>query len=220
MIYLARPAGCPENTPPDYAVKVLRLPHQHDAEAVAALRRESMVGRQVSHPHVISILTARVDQAPYYVVMPRLDGLSLRSVLRQTGHIACNRVLWLVRQVAEGLDALHKRGWLHGDVKPDNVVATVQGHVTLIDLGFARPLGLPRSTSQRPLMGTLQYAAPECFVTSRTEDQRSDIYSLGVTLYELLTHRLPFDSKDPRRLVLAHLEQNPQPPPTGPPAST
>ena len=210
--YSARPEGCPEDMPPDYAVKVLMPRYEQQVEAALMLRREALIGRQVSHPYVVSVLAARVDQAPYYIVMPRLDGASLRAVLRKGGPLPCCRALWIVRKVAEGLDALHGHGWLHGDVKPDNIVVSGQGHVTLVDLGFARPQNDNTPTGQRPLMGTLKYAAPESFVSSRTVDQRSDIYSLGVTLYELLTGRPPFDGDDPQSLAAAHLRQSPRNP--------
>jgi serine/threonine-protein kinase len=207
--YSARPEGCSEDIPPDYAVKVLLPRYEQKTEAIQLLRRESMVGRQVAHPYVISILAARVDRGPYYLVMPRLDGLSLRSVLRHVDRLPCGRALWFARKVAEGLGALHQHGWLHGDVKPDNIVVSSHGHVTLVDLGLARPLNEMSRVSRRALMGTLKYAAPESFVNSRTEDQRSDFYSLGVTLYELLTGQLPFQGNDPRQLVNAHLRQSP-----------
>lgn len=208
--YMARPEGCAEDAPPDYAVKVLLPPHDQEAAAILSLRREAYVGRRVSHPHVVSVLAARVDQAPHYVVMPRLDGISLRAVLHDAGSLPCGRALWIVRKVAEGLNALHELGWIHGDVKPDNIVVSATGHVTVVDLGFVRPIHQSTNRTERALMGTLKYAAPESFVASRGEDRRSDMYSLGITLYELLTGHLPFDTVDPQHLVTAHLQQKPR----------
>ena len=206
-VYLARPAECSQNIPPDYAIKLLTPPHDNDPISVNLLRREALVGRHICHPHVISTLAARVDQPPYYVVMPRLHGATLESVLGTVGPLPAARGLWIVRQLAEGLDALHKRKWIHGDIKPSNIIVSAQGHVTLIDLGFARHA--PNKENMRSLMGTLKYAAPEMFVSSKSQNSASDIYSLGVTLYEILTGRVPFASDNPRELASAHLEQIP-----------
>jgi serine/threonine-protein kinase len=191
-------------------VKILLPPHDQEAAAIQSLRREAWVGRRVAHPHLISVLAGRVDKSPYYIVMPRLDGASLRAVLDHAGPLPCGRALRIVRLVAEGLGALHQLGWIHGDIKPDNIVVSPNGHVTLVDLGFVRPLCKPPKRAEPVLMGTLTYTAPEAFLSSREEDRRSDIYSLGVTLYELLTGRRPFDANDPQGLVTAHLQQRPR----------
>jgi serine/threonine protein kinase len=103
--------------------------------------------------------------------------------------------------VAEALDALHAAGWMHADVKPSNVFVSSSGHVTLIDLGFARSADERGSIADRPLLGTLNYMAPEVLYSSRGGDIRSDVYSLGVTLFEMLTGRLPFDSQDVAELA-------------------
>lgn len=208
-VYLARPAGCSPHFPADYVVKVLMPPHDSEPSAVELIRREAHVGRHVSHRHVVSILAARIDRPPYFIVMPRLDGVTLRVVLDRAERLVCPRALWIARQLAEGLGALHSAGWIHGDLKPENILISPHGHVTLLDLGFARGHTSATRDGNGALMGTLQYAAPESFITSRREDPRSDIYSLGVTLHEMLTGRLPFDDDDPSHLVNAHLAQIP-----------
>ena len=100
--------------------------------------------------------------------------------------------LWIARQVAEALEALNAAGWMHADVKPSNIRVSPAGHATLVDLGSARRPGESRSLADRPVVGTLAYMAPEMLLSTLAADIRSDIYSLGVTLYEMLTGRLPF----------------------------
>ncbi len=208
-VFAARPDGCPPHSPPDYAIKVVEPPHDENPLLVNLLRREALVGRQVSNPHVIPILAAGLQEAPYYVVMPRLDGATTGSVLREAGRLPVARALWIARQVAEGLGALHRGGWIHGDVNPTNIVVNRQGHATLIDLGFARLENESIGENVRALMATLKYAAPEAFLCTRRENAQSDLYSLGVTLYEMLTGHVPFNGQEPAEFADAHLHERP-----------
>jgi serine/threonine-protein kinase len=208
-VFAARPQGCPPDSPPDYAIKVVEPPHDENPLLINLLRREALVGRQVSDAHVIPILAAGLQEAPYFVVMPRLEGATMASVLREAGRLPVARALWIGRQVAEGLGALHRGGWIHGDVNPSNIVVNRQGHATLIDLGFARLENESIGQKVRALMATLQYAAPEAFLSTRRENAQSDLYSLGVTLYEMLTGRVPFDGQAPAAFAAAHLHERP-----------
>lgn len=208
-VYQARPAGCPANRPVGYGVKLLRPQWENDARAVELLRREAVLGRQVNHPHLITILSSHVAGPPYYVVMPWLTGATLAECLQAGRRPSPTEALWYARQVAAALGALHEAGWIHGDIKPSNIFVSAQGHVTLLDLGFAsRPDQGVRPTD-RPVMGTPAYLAPELLTTAWGADVRSDIYSLGVTLYELLSGRRPFAAADLQELMRLHREAAP-----------
>ncbi|MCE9526509.1 MAG: serine/threonine protein kinase, partial [Planctomycetales bacterium] len=153
-----------------------------------------------------------------FIVMPRIHGCTLRTLLehrrREYGCLIgatkfLSQSVWIARQIAAALSALHSAGWLHGDVKPANVLVGGNGHATLIDLGLARKLGSRECQGGEVLAGTLAYVAPESFLPAATLRGESDVYSLGVLLYELLTGQPLFDETDPTLLALRHLRETP-----------
>ncbi|NQT11475.1 MAG: serine/threonine protein kinase [Planctomycetes bacterium] len=208
QVYRAQPTGTPPDRPAAYALKTLRPAWQDDPRAVALLRREAFVGRRVSHPHLIAVLAASVHEPPYFVVTPWLSGQTLAELLSGTPP-DLPVVLWIVRQVAEALDALYTAGWMHGDVKPSNIFVSRGAHVTLLDLGFARRSQEMDSAADRCVMGTCNYIAPEMITSRLRPDSRSDIYSLGAVLFEALSGQLPFEGNDLAELASQHKEARP-----------
>jgi len=208
-VYRARPAGAADHRAAAYALKMLRPQWQDDPRAIRVLAREALVGRSISHPHVIPILDAHLGKAPRLVVMPWLDGATLREHLAAGEQFDLPEALWLARQVAEGLDALDQAGWMHGDIKPSNIFISPEGHVTLLDLGFARRAGETGSAVDRCVSGTCNYLAPEWITSTLRADMRSDLYSLGVVLFELLSGRLPFAGKDLAEVATQHRQAMP-----------
>ncbi|MCA9120487.1 MAG: serine/threonine protein kinase [Planctomycetaceae bacterium] len=203
-VYQARPATSTLTETADYAVKMLKPRAQDNPIAIQQLQREAFISRRVRHPHLASILSSQTDTRPRFVVMPYVEGVNLASVLREVGRIVLPQALWFVRQTAEALIALHQSGWRHGDIKPANLIASANGHTTLVDLGLARTLTSTRSSSES-FTGSLAYACPETFNPHIPFSSGSDVYSLGVTLYELLTGSRPFIDDDPTELAAAHL---------------
>ena len=206
-LYRARPAGSSTAQPLDYVLKTIRKDSTTRSRTAALLQNEAAAGSQVCHPHLIPILAAQVDHAPHYVVMPFLDATPLDRLMTAPGRPSVTAALWICRQVAEALSALHTAGWMHGDVKPSNILVSTNGHATLIDLGFACQLQSFVETYDRPFTGTLQYVAPELLSSVLRADGRSDLYSLGVVLYELLTGHRPFTQNRPADLIEAHRSQ-------------
>jgi serine/threonine-protein kinase len=217
-VYSAR---IPGTVDADYAIKVPRPPHggtgPQSMQSFAMLKREALIGSLLSHPHLAPVLEWQLRDEPF-LVMPRLEGCTLRTLLahrrREYGCLIGGakflpQSVWLVRQVAAALAALHCRGWLHGDVKPENVLVSPPGHATLIDLGLARKLGSRECQGGEVLAGTLAYVSPESFLPASTLGGESDTYSLGAMLYELLTGQPLFDEADPTGLALLHLRQVP-----------
>jgi serine/threonine protein kinase len=206
-VYQAMPAGGHARDAA-YAVKLLLPDWNDDPEALACLSREALVGREVSQAHLISVLSAHTSEDPYYLVMPWLPGASLAEKLK-SGPMPPSAALWIARQTAEALDALHQAGWTHGDIKPENIHLSPQHHATLLDLGFARRCDQPTAPSGS-LMGTLTHMAPETFDAGRTADIRSDIYSLGIVLYEMLTGRVPFVGRNAAEIIHQHRGARPE----------
>jgi len=207
--YRARPAGSSPDRPANYVVKLLRRRWWDDPHAVGLFRREALVGQTVAHRHLISVLAAAASGPPYYVVMPWLEGVTLAKRLREQPAVDLPVALWIARQVAEALDALDTAGWTHGDVKPGNIHVAPNGHVTLLDLGFARRRDQTGSAADRCVMGTCRYIAPEAIISALAVDIRSDIYSLGAVLFEVLSGRPPFEADGLAELAIAHKQARP-----------
>jgi serine/threonine-protein kinase len=212
VVYLAQPLEQSADTESDYALKVLRDELSDDRQAQQRLRREAAAARAVSHRHLVPILSAHLKNAPYYLLMPRFRGTTLDDVLAAAQRIDVPRALWVARQIAEALGALHAAGWMHLDVKPANVALDPSGHCTLFDLDLSLPApshGAISPLSTGCLRGTLKYTAPELFTSARSAVPASDVYSLGMLLYEMLAGRLPFECSAPDQLVEAHRQQLP-----------
>lgn len=191
-----------------YALKELLPRWDHVPAAIELLAVEALVGRAVSNAHLVAILSNQLAEAPRYVVMPWLQGETLAAIVKR-GRLRVPVALWIVRQVAEALAALHTAGWLHGDVKPENIMVSPRGHATLLDLGFARRTGERVTAIDDCLRFTAAYAAPELTAT-QGPDERSDLYSLGVTLFEALTGHPPFFSPRVDELLRMHREERPR----------
>lgn len=171
----------------------LPQPHLVDSEqAHEMLYREAAICSRVSHPNLCVVLAAGFETEPSYVVQPRIRGASVAQALKSAGRFSPPHALWIARQISAALGCLHKAGWVHGDVKPDNILVDRQGHATLVDLGFAFR---PPSPSDR-FAGTLNYAAPERLATDSSAAFASDVFSLGSTLFEMLVGRVPDSARN------------------------
>ncbi len=204
-VYVARPADGPQNQPAAYIVKVLRKEWWRDPQAIEMQRREAWVGSKVSHPNLLPVLSVSVEEPPFYVVTPKLEGATLAELISERGQLGVPLALWIARQVADGLAALFEAtGMIHTDVKPANILVSPTGHATLIDFGFVQTIAEASQWATRPLAGTLAYIAPEMVTSALAAGPQSDIYSLGVTLYEMLTGLRPWNTDDPAELAALH----------------
>jgi serine/threonine protein kinase len=190
-VYRARPALAADDRAGDFAVKLLAPEYAADPLARSLLKREAQISRRVQHAQLATVLADHSAAETPHLVLPFLEGVSLESVVG-IRRVSLGVALLIVRQVAEALEALHRAGWLHGDVKPGNVRVGTTGHATLLDLGLARQLGSEACSARYALATTLAYAAPESFSEGEWLSGAADIYSLGVVLYELLAGGPPF----------------------------
>jgi len=213
-VFRARPITVTHG-PGCYVVKTPAQRFADDQIAAALVRREARVASLVAHAHLTSVLGGKLDGPAPLVVLPYLDGITLRQMLiAQAREPECfsrgpATALLIVRQVAEALAALHGAGWLHGQVRPEHVIVSPQGHGTLIDLAQARRLESEECDAQAWPPSALAYAAPESFLARGRLAAASDIYSLGILLFELLTGQLPFVAAGRRQWVESHLRQRP-----------
>jgi serine/threonine protein kinase len=175
------------------AVKLPRPTWADQATAVKLLQREARAGLTVRHPNLVPLRYAHVTTPPYFLVMDLLAGETLRRRLRRDYRLEVPTAVWIARQTADALSALHRAGFLHGDVKPDNIRLVDDGTARLIDLGFAHRLGENAAFLREGyVLGTANYLAPELCAFKSEANYSSDVFSLGVTLYEMLTGTLPY----------------------------
>lgn len=207
-VYRARPRGRTDSAG-DYAIKLANADELDGWLAVRLLRCEAAVSSVIVDPNLISVLAQHLQDPPYYTVMPYLRGATLAERQAAGERLSVEQVLDLARQAAGGLRALHGRGLRHGDVKPANLHLGEQGHVTVLDLGYVRRMGTARVPTGDSLRVTLTYAAPEVYSSLETLDGASDVYSLGVTLFQTLCGRLPFEAPTTAELIRPHQVQPP-----------
>ena len=187
------------------AVKLPRPTWEDQPTAVKLLQREARAALAARHPHLVPLRYAHVTTPPYFLVMDLLRGETLRRRLRRDYHLDIPTAVWIARQTADALAALHRAGFLHGDVKPDNIRLVDDGTARLIDLGFAhRPGENAMFLREGYVLGTANYLAPELCAFKPETGFSSDLFSLGVTLYEILTGALPYPSGSLRQTMRRH----------------
>jgi serine/threonine protein kinase len=192
------------------ALKLLRDASPYGETALELLRREARAGLSVVHPHLVRIRIDHTHEPPFYLTMDLLRGEPLRSALRRRFHLRPATALWIIRQVTEALAAVHRAGFVHGDVKPENVRLTDSHTSVLIDLGFAhRPGDNAQFLSDGLILGTANYMAPEVCALNPDADGKADIFSLGVMLFELVTGKLPFPAGTSAQTMEAHRTLSP-----------
>ncbi len=187
------------------AVKLLRPEWWNDTTAIKLLQREARAGLRVRHSHLVGFRQVHVTAPPYFIVMDLLAGESLRRRVRRDYRVDVPTALWITRQTAEALSALHRAGFIHGDVKSDNIRLVQEGTAVLIDLGFAhRPGENTLLMEQGYILGTVDYLAPELCTAEPTADERSDMFSLGVTLFEMLAGQMPYPAGSVSQTLRRH----------------
>lgn len=197
------------------ALKVLSARAQGDPEFLARFEREAHIISTLSHPHIVPVYDAGVDQGVHYIAMAYLNYGSLRDRLDRFANrhepMAVLEVLEVGRQIALALDYAHKRGIIHRDVKPNNILLAPGGRYVLSDFGVVFVQGASKITRDpRQMLGTAEYMSPEQ-AEQKQIDLRVDIYALGVVLYELLTGSVPFSNDTDMLVLFAHINQLPKP---------
>ncbi|WP_062982755.1 serine/threonine-protein kinase [Nocardia anaemiae] len=185
------------------ALKVLAEHVAADADYRKRFQREARLGSSLRHPHIVPIHGFGELEGRLYIDMEYIDGIDLAEMLTRVGTLTPTAAVDFVTQAASGLDAAHRAGLIHRDVKPSNILVGTGGHAYLIDFGIAQSLGQTAVTATGMAIGSWAYMAPERF--NGTVDARSDVYSLACVLYECLTGRRPYGDTDPARQMHGHL---------------
>src|SRR5436309_11457584 len=192
------------------AIKILNGRHANDDQFIERFRREAKNAAALNHPNIVSIYDRGEAEDTYYIAMEYLDGRTLKELVVGRGPAPVNVAVEYARQILSALRFAHRHGIVHRDIKPHNVLVDREGRVKVTDFGIARA-GTSQMTEAGSIVGTAQYLSPEQ-ARGGEVDQRSDLYSLGIVLYELLTGKTPFEGDTPVEIAMKHLSTPPQPP--------
>lgn len=194
------------------AIKILKPEFIKDPKFIDSFRRESQAAAGLSHPNIVSVYDVGKEGNIYYIVMEVLEGDTLSDVIRREGHLDEKKAIDIAKKIALALSAAHKKNIIHRDVKPHNVLITEDGTVKIADFGIAKAVNsgtIVNNTST--VMGSVHYLSPEQ-ARGGYVDARSDIYSLGIVLYEMLTGTVPFDGDNPVSVAMMHMNEDVKPP--------
>src|SRR5438270_2288446 len=192
------------------AIKILNDRHANDDQFVERFRREAKNAASLSHPNIVSIYDRGEAEGTYYIAMEYLDGRSMKELIVSRGPAPISVAIDYARQILAAVGFAHRHGIVHRDIKPHNVLVDAEGRLKVTDFGIARA-GASQMTEAGSIIGTAQYLSPEQ-AKGAPVDQTSDLYSVGVVLYELLTGTVPFSGDTPVEIAMKHLSQTPEPP--------
>ena len=193
------------------AIKVLQLQFARDPSFLIRFKREAQAAASLSHPNIVGVYDTGSEDGTHFIVMEYVDGRTLKEVIRAEGPLYPERAAEICADVCSALVAAHARGLIHRDIKPGNVMLTPDGKVKVMDFGIARATTSETITQTAAVVGTAQYISPEQ-AQGQAVDYRSDIYSLGCCLYEMLTGTVPFTGATPVAIAYRHVREDPTPP--------
>mgnify|MGYP005841846751 CR=1 FL=1 len=193
------------------AVKVLREQLARDESFLSRFQAEARAAASLSHEHIVAIYDVGYDAGHHYIVMEYVDGPTLKELIAKSAPFPVGRAVEIAAQVLSALDHAHRRGIVHRDVKPHNVLLTADGRAKVTDFGIARLATAAALTQTGEVFGTAYYLAPER-ASGREATAAADVYAVGILLYEMLTGRLPYTGDSPVEVALKHLQQEPTPP--------
>ena len=192
------------------AVKVLRQEYTHDPELVRRFKNESKAISLLNHPNIVKVYDVSVNDQLQYIVMEYVDGMTLREYLNERGgKLTCRETVHFISQILKALDHAHRNGVVHRDIKPQNIMLLDNGQLRMMDFGIARISRAENQLLSGKTMGSVHYISPEQAKGDET-DCTSDIYSVGVMMYEMLSGQLPFDAEDAVEVAIKQISDQPK----------
>lgn len=191
------------------AVKVLKPEFREDELFVKKFQSEAQAAAGLLHPNVVNVYDVGEDRGLYYIVMELVEGITLKDYIQKKGRLTPKEVISITIQVCAGIDAAHRRHIVHRDIKPQNIIISKEGKVKVTDFGIAKATS--SNTISTNAMGSVHYTSPEQ-ARGGFSDEKSDVYSLGITMYEMATGQLPFDGDTTVVIALKHLQEEIVPP--------
>lgn len=193
------------------AIKVLRDQFKNDVDVLTKFKREAQSAASLSHPNIVNVYDVGEEDGKNYIVMEYINGKTLKDLIRIYGHLDTKETVNTAISIAEALEAAHKNGIVHRDIKPHNIMVTEDRMIKVTDFGIARATSSVTMTNNGGVLGSAHYLSPEQ-ARGGMVDKRSDIYSLGVVMYEMATGKVPFDADSPISVAIMHIQEEPTPP--------
>jgi serine/threonine protein kinase/Tfp pilus assembly protein PilF len=193
------------------AVKLLKPEIAADKKTIERFRNELKFARKIRHKNVCQMYDLNKEEGSHYITMEYVDGKDLKSMIRMMGQLSSGKMIFIAKQICDGLVEAHRLGVVHRDLKPQNIMVDEDGNARIMDFGIARSLKTKGITAAGVMIGTPEYMSPEQ-VEGKDVDQRSDIYSLGIILYEMVTGRVPFEGDTPFTIGMKHKGEEPKDP--------
>ena len=190
------------------AIKVLRPEYRDDLEFIKRFKIEAQSAGSLSHPNIVSIYDVGNEDDLEYIVMEYVEGITLKQYLSAKGVLQWKEAVDYASQICSGLEHAHKKGIVHKDIKPENIIITKEGILKITDFGIAKALNQGTITTGGLTMGSVHYFSPEQARGGFT-DAKTDLYSLGILTYEMVTGRLPFEGESAISIAMQHLETEP-----------
>ena len=191
------------------AIKVLKDEYSQDANFVSKFKMEAQAAAGLSHPNIVSVYDVVDEGSLHYIVMEYVEGITLKTYIEKKGQLSFKEAVSIAIQVARGIEAAHNKQIIHRDIKPQNIMISTEGKVKVTDFGIAR--AATSNTISSDVMGSVHYSSPEQ-ARNGFVDGKSDIYSLGIVMYEMVTGRVPFDGDTTVAVAIQHLQEEIVPP--------
>ena len=187
------------------AIKVLKKEFSKDKNFVSKFRAEAQSAASLIHPNIVNVYDVGEDDGMYYIVMELIEGITLKSYIQKKGSLSFKETVSIAIQIANGMECAHNNQIVHRDIKPQNIMISREGKVKVTDFGIAR--AADANTISGSAMGSVHYISPEQ-AGGQYVDEKSDIYSLGITMFEMLTGKVPFDGESTVSIALMHIQNN------------